>query len=110
MACTLRRPAYKLQLARIERDVETQMQHAPDQTYFESADRRHLLRTSRAHRRRTQERSIRIHQKIVAGLALLVLLIAYDIAMRIDEHVTYVTASHASPLAFDDSAAATHRF
>jgi hypothetical protein len=87
------------------------MQHQLHNTYIDLPRRGFEPRILAArHRRRPRTGAIRIHQKIVAGLVLLVLLLAYDVALRIDEHVTFVTPQRSAPLAFDDSAVAMHRF
>jgi hypothetical protein len=87
------------------------MQRSLRQKYFDTARTGYDRPTVTARRaRHSRERTIRVHDKIFCGLVILALLIAYDAALRIDEHVSFVTPQHAASLAFDDRAAAMHRF
>jgi hypothetical protein len=62
------------------------------------------------HRRRARDAAIRVHHKVFAGMALLVLLLAYDMASRIDEHVSCFSSHIAGPSVIDDTAATMNRF
>jgi hypothetical protein len=46
-----------------------------------------------------------MHDKVLAGMVLVLLLLAYDIASRIDEHVTCLPPRATVPSATDDAIA-----
>jgi hypothetical protein len=68
------------------------------------------LRAAARHRRTSRVPAMRVHHKVLGGVALLVLLLAYDTASRIDDRVSCAMPHSAAPLTIGDTATAMNRF
>jgi hypothetical protein len=80
------------------------------QVDFSHAHTLEPLRATLRHRRTPREPAMRIHHKILGGVALLALLLAYDAASRIDDRVGCALPHRAVPLAINDTPGAMNRF
>ena len=91
-----------------ESGVEAVMQDLIDRTFPDRLRFRVASRSPATSRHTWSRRNaVRIHDKIFGGVVFLMLLLAYDMASRIDEHIGCFTSA---PLSIDDSSAATNRF